>query len=161
MSHKIAYVSLLAFALPLAACAFAPTEEASDGELTEEAASALQGGPWTWVNAATGRCLDSNGNGDAYALGCNGGSYQKWRNVSTGDGDTIINQATGRCLDSDGGGVYTRPCNGGRHQRWISTNKGGGVWEMRNVATGRCLDSNGSGDVYTRACNSGDFQLWD
>jgi hypothetical protein len=33
----------------------------------------------TYQNLATGRCLDSNTSGSAYTLGCNGGSFQRWR----------------------------------------------------------------------------------
>jgi len=160
MKHTIAYVSLVAFVLPLSACVAATTEEASHGELITEGASALEGGPWAWVNQATTRCLDSNGNGDAYTLNCNGGDYQEWRIVATDDGVKIINEATGRCLDSNGrGDVYTLPCNGGRYQRWIATRKGTG-WEMRNLATTRCLDSNGNGSVYALDCNGSDYQIW-
>lgn len=161
MNNKIARFSILAFVVSLSACIADPTEEASDGELTEEAASELSGGPWTWVNTATLRCLDSNGQGDVYTLGCNGGDYQKWTNVPSTYGDKIINRATGRCLDSNGDGhVYTLPCNGGSYQQWTLTDKGAYGWEMRNVATGRCLDSNTSGDVYTLDCNGGNFQRW-
>ena len=79
MNSHTARFSLLAFVISLTACIADPTEEADDGELTEEAASELPGGPWTWVNTATNRCLDSNGQGNAYTLGCNGGDFQRWR----------------------------------------------------------------------------------
>ncbi|MGH3693498.1 MAG: RICIN domain-containing protein [Pseudonocardiaceae bacterium] len=68
------------------------------------------------VDHKTGRCLDSNDNGNVYTLECNGGDYQKW--YSGGDG-TIRDKKTGRCLDSnDNGNVYTLECNGGDYQKW-------------------------------------------
>jgi len=156
MNKKIGGVSLF-LALSLSACLDNP----DDGAPTGEAESALSGGPWTWVNTATLRCLDSNGSGSVYTLGCNNGAFQLWTDTPLAFGDQIRDQQTGRCLDSNtSGNVYTLPCNGGAFQQWTVQNMGVFGWEIRDVATGFCLDSNTSGDVYTLPCNNGNFQRW-
>ncbi|WP_239311208.1 MULTISPECIES: ricin-type beta-trefoil lectin domain protein [unclassified Frankia] len=128
---------------------------------TASSASALSGGPWTWKNTATLRCLDSNTSGSVYTLGCNGGGYQLWTNTPLTYGDQIKDYQTGRCLDSNANGsVYTLGCNGGSYQQWKVTYKGTYGYEIKNVATGFCLDSNASGSVYTLGCNGGNFQRW-
>ncbi|MET8980103.1 RICIN domain-containing protein [Streptomyces sp. NPDC004539] len=81
-------------------------------------------------NDAVWKCLDSNHQGQAYGLGCNGGDYQRWRVEDLGSRwiDRIqrntnvyrlVNKATGRCLDANyDGALYTFPCNGGNYQMW-------------------------------------------
>jgi Ricin-type beta-trefoil lectin domain len=156
MNNKMIRASMSVLVLSLSAC----VEQSSDDALTEEDESALSGGPWTWVNSATGRCLDSNGAGNVYALDCNGGDYQKWTNTPRPYGDQIQDLATGRCLDSDyNGNVYTLPCHGGTWQQWIVSWVSPGLYTIRNVQTGRCLDSN-FGSVYTNPCNNLAFQRW-
>ena len=108
------------------------------------------------VNRATGRTLDSNDKGDVYAIGMNGGGFQKW--YIHGDGDTfdLTNAQTGRVLDSDHNGkVYTLPYNAGHHQKWRMQGE-----FFQNVATGRYLDSDHKGQVYTLPHNGGGFQQW-
>jgi serine/threonine-protein kinase len=169
MNKKIACFSLLTLLLPLSACAVNATDTPSGSEPVDKAESALNGGPWTWVDTATGFCLDGSHLGplqegfkdDIYTLGCNGGVYQEWRNVPGTYGDRIIHQSSGYCLDSNtNGNVYAIPCNGGAFQQWAVTYKGAYGWQIQNVATGFCLDSNTSGHVYTLPCNNGNFQRW-
>ena len=71
-------------------------------------------------NVATGRCLDSNEQGNVYAIACNGGPYQKWIvTLRTNGRRSISNRATGRLLDSNAqGNVYTLPSNLSRYQLW-------------------------------------------
>ncbi|CAO5186246.1 putative xylanase [Frankia sp. AiPs1] len=117
----------------------------------------------TFVNLATGFCLDSNSKGEVYTLGCNGGPYQGWSLGSTAFNGvvTLRDQATGRCLDSNADRkVYTLGCNDGSYQKWTVNNGGFGTRTFRNLATGFCLDSNGGRKVYTLGCNDGSYQKW-
>ncbi|GAA0279134.1 RICIN domain-containing protein [Cryptosporangium japonicum] len=122
--------------------------------------AAVAGTYTTYRDLATGFCLDSNGEGRAYTLGCNGGSFQKWVLRSADGGVTLRNLATGFCLDSNTAGrVYTLACNGGNYQVWTRTRYGNQV-TLRNLSTGLCLDSNTDGRIYTLGCNGGSYQRW-
>lgn len=107
----------------------------------------------TYVNQATGRCLDSNHSRRVYTLDCNGGKHQRWIKR----GKSLVNVATRFCLDSNSkGNVYTLACNGGNYQKWERR----GNKRLVNVATGLCLDSDRKGKVYTLGCNGGNYQNW-
>jgi hypothetical protein len=75
-------------------------------------------------DAATGRCLDSNANGNLYTSPCQapGNTYQDWvsaANVNSSPSG-LADAATQRCLDSNANGnAYTLPCNGGNFQNWV------------------------------------------
>lgn len=106
----------------------------------------------TFKSRSIGYCLDSNGNGQVYAMGCNGGSYQEWHY----NGAELINYATGFCLDSNGAKqTYTMGCNGCSYQKWYRSGE-----RFINVATGFCLDGNGAGHIYTHDCNGSNYQTW-
>lgn len=75
-------------------------------------------------DAATGRCLDSNANGNLYTSPCQapGNTYQDWvpNDEIIPGSRSLRDGATGRCLDSNANGnAYTLPCNGGNFQNWV------------------------------------------
>jgi serine/threonine-protein kinase len=108
-------------------------------------------------DVATGFCLDSNANKQAYTHDCNGGSYQKW---TVSNGTTLKDLATGFCLDSNANKqVYTHDCNGGSYQKWTLGKSARGT-TLKNLATGFCLDSNANRQLYTHDCNGGSYQQW-
>ncbi|WP_213453313.1 RICIN domain-containing protein [Rhizomonospora bruguierae] len=132
-------------------------------------------GPDLLRNWATGRCLDSNRNGDVYTSPCDasrGNRFQLWQPVYFGymshDLVQLKNVETGMCI-SWGKWAYLIPGRG-----WIYTradcDQALGFWEawgtswtmvqFRDVNIGFCLDSNSAGEVYYLNCNSGGYQKW-
>ncbi|TQK52407.1 ricin-type beta-trefoil lectin protein [Streptomyces sp. SLBN-118] len=125
-------------------------------------------GKITLQSKGTGRCLDSNFNGDVYASPCSSwvNPHQRWDVFTYADGGTrryLRNAATGRCLDSNAwGSVYTMPCQlGNGYQYWM---RGGDSSLLdntyRDAQTGLTLDGDSNGNIYTLAFNGWANQVW-
>jgi Ricin-type beta-trefoil lectin domain-like len=158
MKNIIASVSGLTLLITLSACVPSIGSESEPGidEPSARTKSGLSGGPWTWVNALTGRCLTS---GPPRAIPCNNSFEQDWTNVPNGPGDNIINAAYGVCLDGNCAGnielICTHTCNGTDSQRWRVTLDGAGRWDIQNVANGRCLAYTSSLGLINAHCGAG------
>ncbi|MFK4270657.1 protein kinase domain-containing protein [Streptomyces milbemycinicus] len=112
-----------------------------------------------FTNTATGHCLDSNGDEEAYAFDCNGGGYQKW--TASGKAFSLRDAASDMCLGSDDAGEFSMStCDRTDQQKWNISNKS----VLRNAATGLCLDGDGDSDsdskLRTIECDSSDRQKW-
>ena len=107
-------------------------------------------------NVATGKYLDSNENGNVYAIDANNGDYQKWIiENDENNGIRLVNLATNRTLDSDANGnVYTLAANGGNYQVWGYYNDE----ELINLATDRVLGHNSLVRTFVR--NGMNYQKW-
>jgi hypothetical protein len=121
--------------------------------------------PYTFIDQATNRLLDSNAQGNAYTLPGNGGPFQTW-NVFSNDGFNFFLQdgATGLYLDGAGipgfGNVYTKPFSGATTQQWQFLPVGNFYYVLSQTESGLVLDSNADGQIYTNPANGGPFQSW-
>ncbi|MGI5182393.1 RICIN domain-containing protein [Dactylosporangium sp. CA-152071] len=128
-------------------------------------------------NWETGRCLDSNWNGDVYTLPCSlpvrSNDHQIWEPVklvhNKFDIVKLRNKATGLCLIWLPGNPNvirtTDQCgyNGLASDIRISWAAEGTGWSnvvFRNRVGGQVLDGNHVGHVYPHASNNGGFQQW-
>jgi hypothetical protein len=103
---------------------------------------------FSWADAATGRCLDSNYQKDLYTLPCNGGNYQNWDEIYVGNGQwKLRDKQTGLCL-TEYVAVYTDDCD--NMYGWDLWYELGGDYGtiFESVGGGCVLDSNANGDVY-------------
>ncbi|WP_107485570.1 ricin-type beta-trefoil lectin domain protein [Streptomyces sp. NBS 14/10] len=140
-----------------------PSEESSQGKTSPANPPAKAASPpktldstvKTFTNAATGRCLDSNGDEEAYAFDCNGGGYQKW--TASGKAFSLRDAAGDMCMGSDDAGELSMStCDRTDQQKWNISNKS----VLRNAATDRCLDGGDDGTLRTIECDSSDRQKW-
>jgi serine/threonine-protein kinase len=120
---------------------------------------------------ATGVCLDSNYDGAAYVLPCNGGNFQNWY-IDWGhkvddEGHYLVelrDNETDLCLDvtttsTSAAPLTTAPCDWGNSAEvWVWYGNPT-VGQYHNEVSGACLDNNGAA-LYTLACNEGGNQDW-
>jgi len=123
-------------------------------------ANAAPPGTFRWVDYQTGRCLDSNYNGDVYTLPCNGGPYQQWW---LGPDYELCDYQTGRCIEALGQDIHAYFPSGDPSQWWYFSQEASGlpIYQVQNQQyTALCLDSNYNGNVYALGCNGGPYQAW-
>lgn len=133
---------------------------------TAPASASPGSGRDTVMSEATHRCLDSNGSGNAYALGCNGGTYQIWY-VSPGTDLGFQDLETSLSLTVSLWGnpqsVYTSNAYGVQ-TTFTEKQNSDGSWTFINPIYNWCLDSNTNGNgnnvgaVYVDPCNGGAYQ---
>ncbi|WP_432976039.1 RICIN domain-containing protein [Dactylosporangium sp. CA-233914] len=128
-------------------------------------------------NWETGRCLDSDWNGDVYTLPCDlpvgSNDHQIWEPIrrAHAEFDVVIlkNKATSRCLGWLPGkpNVIRTTVQCGYDGRatdirvlWSAVGTGWANVLFRNNVGGEVLDSNRAGNVYPHAFNDGGFQHW-
>ncbi len=110
----------------------------------------------TVVNQQTGRCLDSDLQGNVYTKSCTADNpYQQWVPRGTGNEFRLENVRTGLCLtvisDTE---VRALRCAANYYpQQWYFTNYGGSNALMNqkvSEATSVALDSDDKGNVYLK-----------
>ncbi|MEU7132767.1 RICIN domain-containing protein [Streptomyces sp. NPDC046261] len=122
-------------------------------------ASAAEASPYSFVNEATGRCLD--GGSMTATRPCDGGSDQKWLvTVSGGDNPvySLKNAAHGRCLEIRAGRVLSSTqCMPAADQQWKMLP--GRATLLRDVASGHCVEDTGT-TLRVAGCGGGPAQRW-
>ncbi|MEU5050641.1 RICIN domain-containing protein [Streptomyces sp. NPDC021096] len=116
-------------------------------------------GTYSFVNEATGRCLD--GNSMTATRACDGGSDQKWL-VTENGGDipvySLKNAAHGRCLEIRAGRVLsTTQCMPAPDQQWRTLP--GRTTPLRDVASGHCIEDTAT-TLRVTSCSGGPGQRW-
>ena len=161
--HLRRTLALVALVVAAVIAASAPSMAAAapqpGKQLPAPQANAQPASTFRWIDYQTGRCLDSNANGDVYTLPCNGGSYQQWW---IGPDFELCDYQTGRCIEALGQDIHAYFPSGDLSQSWYFR-KGVSipVYEVQNQQyTALCLDSNSSGNVYALGCNGGPYQAW-
>ncbi|WP_412538020.1 RICIN domain-containing protein [Longispora sp. K20-0274] len=155
-------------------CTPGQTEPGKKWDLTFHAGA---GGPWTYANANSGKCIDmpnfASGNGvHADQWTCDGGSNQKWTQRVRGAGFEIVNLSSGKCLEmpnfntTAGYPADQWTCDGGSNQLWFERfNTTTKMYSYANVYSGMCLElpnwntTNGTA-IDQWPCDGGTNQGW-
>lgn len=76
-------------------------------------------GPYTFLNQATGRCIDDSTTYGLRSYPCNGRTFQEWWEVPTSYGTMFQNLNTGLCIDDSATyGLRAYSCNYRTFQSW-------------------------------------------
>lgn len=145
-----------------------------DGEVSAQAMA----GPYTWINQASGKCLDQawhNGmeHPEVVAFPCNRQSNQDWYlDGPPGGPFRLINARSGKCLDQDWHdgaphyAVLAWECNGGDNQLWyLSYDSETNTYILINARSNWVLDQDWHGgvehpEVLAVPYNGGSNQYW-
>jgi serine/threonine protein kinase len=121
-----------------------------------------------FLNAQSGRCLESAAGSSTGQAACGSSHSQGWEyseplsGILTGpvSGEfELVNERSGDCLTASGGSVAAESCNGGPAQMWSKSGSGSST-ELKNSGSAQCLRANGSG-VSAGTCSSSDqADLW-
>lgn len=125
-------------------------------------AAPVRYGPFTWINLASGSCLDQDYTGNTpharvLAWPCSSARNQRWYFDDYGDGTMkLVNARSGHCLDQNYSNgvehvdIFAWPCNTALNQRWVAWtfNVGTGVYyQFENYRSAKHLDQDYSDNV--------------
>lgn len=127
-------------------------------------------GPNFLRNWETGRCLDSDAEGNVYTNPCQSGNpYQTW-NISflkheAYDIVEIENLGTYRCLIVEVGNtpipkLKTKYCKQYPFTGWEARGSSWDQVQLANKGVNGCVDSDYAGSAYLLECNGGGYQKW-
>lgn len=162
-SHRATHAATATSAAAVHTSAAPSASSATTGSLLT-----LPGSYNRFLNAQSGRCLDSASGSSTGLASCGSSHSQGWEysepltGILTGpvSGEfELVNERSGDCLTASGGSVVAESCNGSSAQMW-SKSGGGSSTELKNAGSAQCLRANGSG-VSAGTCGASDqADLW-